>query len=107
MIPAPRDATAGPAGPVGAARDPVTEWARAAGESDPAAQVGVWRFAAALVDPDSTDDLTRDAFVLSQLLGLSYAEAAAVAGVPVGTIRSRVARARDDLVEAVGDAMAG
>ena len=42
--------------------------------------------------------------MLTQLLGLSYAEAAAVEGVPVGTIRSRVARARDDLVEAVGDA---
>ncbi|GAA4565281.1 sigma-70 family RNA polymerase sigma factor [Micromonospora coerulea] len=49
----------------------------------------------------------RGAFVLTQLLGLSYAEAAAVEGVPVGTIRSRVARARGDLVEAVGDALAG
>ncbi|MFI1192443.1 sigma-70 family RNA polymerase sigma factor [Micromonospora sp. NPDC020750] len=49
----------------------------------------------------------RGAFVLTQLLGLSYAEAAAVEGVPVGTIRSRVARARADLVEAVGDALAG
>nr|WP_229399880.1 sigma-70 family RNA polymerase sigma factor [Micromonospora okii] len=48
----------------------------------------------------------RAAFVLTQLLGLSYAEAAAVEGVPVGTIRSRVARARGDLVEAVGDALA-
>ena len=43
----------------------------------------------------------REAFVLTQLLGLSYAEAAEVAGCPVGTIRSRVARARDDLVVAV------
>lgn len=49
----------------------------------------------------------RGAFVLTQLLGLSYAEAAAVEGVPVGTIRSRVARARCDLVEAVGDALTG
>ncbi|PZG00168.1 sigma-70 family RNA polymerase sigma factor [Micromonospora deserti] len=48
----------------------------------------------------------RGAFVLTQLLGLSYAEAAAVEGVPVGTIRSRVARARTELVEAVGDALA-
>jgi RNA polymerase sigma-70 factor (ECF subfamily) len=45
----------------------------------------------------------REAFVLTQLLGLSYAEAAAVAGCPVGTIRSRVARARDDLVTALTD----
>ena len=35
----------------------------------------------------------REAFVLTQLLGLPYAEAAEVAGCPVGTIRSRVARA--------------
>jgi RNA polymerase sigma-70 factor (ECF subfamily) len=42
----------------------------------------------------------REAFVLTQLLGLPYAEAAEVAGCPVGTIRSRVARARADLVEA-------
>ncbi|MFC0508364.1 sigma-70 family RNA polymerase sigma factor [Micromonospora costi] len=194
MIPAPRDAAAGPADPAGAARDAATEWALSARDGDPAAQaafvrltqVEVWRFTAALVDPDSADDLTqetylrafralpafegrssartwllgiarracadhlrsvvrrrrlddrltahahtdrpypdpagqlgaadllhrlpaerRGAFVLTQLLGLSYAEAAAVEGVPVGTIRSRVARARDELVAAVGDALAG
>ncbi|MPQ98412.1 sigma-70 family RNA polymerase sigma factor [Modestobacter sp. I12A-02628] len=45
----------------------------------------------------------REAFVLTQLLGLPYAEAAAVAGCPVGTIRSRVARARADLVDALQD----
>ncbi|WBB82386.1 sigma-70 family RNA polymerase sigma factor [Micromonospora sp. WMMD882] len=50
-------------------------------------------------------DDRREAFVLTQVLGLSYAEAAAVAGVPVGTIRSRVARARGELVEAVGEAL--
>ncbi|MFI9530517.1 MULTISPECIES: sigma-70 family RNA polymerase sigma factor [Micromonospora] len=49
----------------------------------------------------------RGAFVLTQVLGLSYAEAAAVEGVPVGTIRSRVARARSELLDAVGDALAG
>ncbi|MGR7025739.1 sigma-70 family RNA polymerase sigma factor [Geodermatophilus sp. URMC 62] len=47
------------------------------------------------------DPERREAFVLTQLLGLPYAEAAEVAGCPVGTIRSRVARARADLVEAV------
>ena len=41
----------------------------------------------------------RTAFVLTQLHGLSYAEAAAVCDVPVGTIRSRVARARADLID--------
>ena len=48
----------------------------------------------------------RTAFVLTQVLGLSYAEAAAVEDVPVGTIRSRVARARDELVTAVSRARA-
>ena len=43
----------------------------------------------------------REAFVLTQLLGLPYAEAAEVAGCPVGTIRSRVARARADLVDSL------
>ena len=43
----------------------------------------------------------REAFVLTQLLGLPYAEAALVVGCPVGTIRSRVARARADLVAAL------
>jgi RNA polymerase sigma-70 factor, ECF subfamily len=47
----------------------------------------------ARLDPDR-----REAFVLTQLMGLPYAEAAEVAGCPVGTIRSRVARARADLI---------
>ncbi len=42
----------------------------------------------------------RNALVLTQVVGLSYAEAAEVCGCPVGTIRSRVARARDDLLRA-------
>jgi RNA polymerase sigma-70 factor, ECF subfamily len=41
----------------------------------------------------------RAAFVLTQLHGLAYAEAAEVCNVPIGTIRSRVARARAVLVE--------
>ena len=41
----------------------------------------------------------REAFVLTQHLGFSYAEAAEALTVPVGTIRSRVFRAREALVE--------
>jgi RNA polymerase sigma-70 factor (ECF subfamily) len=44
------------------------------------------------------DDDRRAAFVLTQLFRLSYEEAATVCGCPTGTIRSRVARARDELV---------
>jgi RNA polymerase sigma-70 factor, ECF subfamily len=40
----------------------------------------------------------REAFVLTQVLGYSYLEAAALSDCPVGTIRSRVARARSDLI---------
>lgn len=43
----------------------------------------------------------REAFVTTQILGLSYEEAAEVLGCPVGTIRSRVSRARADLVTAL------
>jgi RNA polymerase sigma-70 factor (ECF subfamily) len=46
----------------------------------------------AALEPDR-----RAAFVLTQVLGCSYAETAAICGCPVGTIRSRVARARADL----------
>ncbi|MGW4687315.1 sigma-70 family RNA polymerase sigma factor [Streptomyces sp. NPDC004244] len=46
----------------------------------------------------------REAFVLTQLLGLGYSEAAATVGSPIGTVRSRVARARLDLVALLTDA---
>jgi RNA polymerase sigma-70 factor (ECF subfamily) len=44
----------------------------------------------------------REALLLTQVLGLSYAEAAEVAGCPIGTVRSRVARAREDLIGGQG-----
>ena len=63
--------------------------------------------------PAPIDDLVRaldadrrDAFVLTQLLGLSYEEAAATLDCPVGTIRSRVARARAELFSLVRQAEA-
>jgi RNA polymerase sigma-70 factor (ECF subfamily) len=53
---------------------------------------------------DGLPEDRRTAFVLTQVLGLSYAEAAEVSSCPVGTIRSRVARARHELVAALDDA---
>jgi RNA polymerase sigma-70 factor (ECF subfamily) len=44
------------------------------------------------------DSDRRDAFVLTQVVGLRYDEAAEVCGCAIGTIRSRVARARAELV---------
>jgi RNA polymerase sigma-70 factor (ECF subfamily) len=49
---------------------------------------------------DGLDADRRHALLLTQVLGLSYAEAAEVCECPVGTIRSRVARAREDLFHA-------
>jgi RNA polymerase sigma-70 factor, ECF subfamily len=62
------------------------------------------------VTPDIADEIAisdllakldanrREAFFLTQIVRLSYGEAASICGCPVGTIRSRVARAREDLI---------
>jgi len=50
---------------------------------------------------DELDDDRRAAFVVTQLNGLRYDEAAEVLGVPIGTIRSRVARAREQLIRSI------
>ncbi len=55
----------------------------------------------ACLDPER-----RAAFVLTQVLGYSYAETAEACDVPVGTIRSRVARARTILAAMLGDPVA-
>ncbi|MEP1123271.1 MAG: sigma-70 family RNA polymerase sigma factor [Ilumatobacter sp.] len=52
---------------------------------------------------EALSDDRRAAFVLTQVLGMHYDEAAEVLDCPVGTIRSRVARARMDLVEMMTD----
>ena len=72
--------------------------ARALAVPDAAADVAVADLVARL-SPDR-----RAAFVLTQLFRLPYEEVAAVCGCPVGTIRSRVARAREDLVTMLTEA---
>ncbi|MFF4361377.1 sigma-70 family RNA polymerase sigma factor [Streptomyces sp. NPDC001604] len=44
-------------------------------------------------------DERREAFILTQLVGLPYAVAAEVSDCPIGTVRSRVARARASLMD--------
>lgn len=46
----------------------------------------------------------REAFTLVEVVGHTREEAAAIVGVPASTMRSRVARARQKLVQALGDA---
>jgi RNA polymerase sigma-70 factor (ECF subfamily) len=72
----------------------------AAEPSDPASAHALRALVATL------ESSRREAFVLTQLLGFSYDDASAVCAVPVGTIRSRVARARADLIEQLRDAAA-
>lgn len=64
--------------------------------SDPGAW-SEWIDARALID--ALDPARREALILTQVLGYTYEEAAKIAGVRVGTIRSRVARARKDLLD--------
>lgn len=45
----------------------------------------------------------REVLVLRELEGLSYKEIAQVAGVPIGTVMSRLARGRKQLLQALGD----
>lgn len=69
--------------------------------ADPAAEhsgYGALRDLLERLDPER-----KEAFVLTQVLGLSYQEAADVCGCPIGTIRSRVARGREELTAAVHD----
>lgn len=57
-----------------------------------------WIDTRALIDALPAD--RREALILTQVLGYTYEEAAKITGVRVGTIRSRVARARKDLITA-------
>lgn len=66
----------------------------AASDTAPAAEMAHDLLATLLPDQ-------REAFELTQVVGLSYAEAADTIGCPIGTVRSRVARARVALLDVV------
>lgn len=67
-------------------------------QAPPPAGLVELRLAIAALEPER-----REAFVLTRVLGLSYDEAAEVCRCPLGTIRSRVFRARTDLLATLGE----
>ena len=84
-------------------RKSATEYEDAAALAPAPENAGTWSEwidARSLID--ALPDDRREALILTQVLGYTYEEAAKIAGVRVGTIRSRVARARKDLIEQRG-----
>jgi RNA polymerase sigma-70 factor (ECF subfamily) len=77
------------------------EWQSVVERAAPAAGPGL-DDAVALADlVRSLDRDQREAFVLTQAIGLSYADTAVICRCPIGTVRSRVARAREALISAL------
>ncbi|MFB6889884.1 sigma-70 family RNA polymerase sigma factor [Kitasatospora sp. NPDC056327] len=74
-----------------------TAWEQAAERAQPAGLPGFDDGVALRHLLDGLPEERRTAFVLTQLVGLPYADAAHLSGCPVGTVRSRVARARTTL----------
>ncbi|WP_327365205.1 sigma-70 family RNA polymerase sigma factor [Streptomyces sp. NBC_01217] len=76
------------------------DWQVSAERAQRAQQTGLPGFddGVALLDLlGALDAPRREAFVLTQMMGLPYAEAAKLADCPIGTVRSRVARAREEM----------
>jgi RNA polymerase sigma-70 factor, ECF subfamily len=83
------------------------DWRTAADRAQPRDVPGFDEGVALLDLLAGLDGPRRDAFVLTQLLGLPYADAANAAGCPIGTVRSRVARARQDMAALLHTAETG
>ncbi|MDT0485630.1 sigma-70 family RNA polymerase sigma factor [Streptomyces sp. DSM 41640] len=75
------------------------DWRRAAELAQPVGVPGFEEGIALLELLAALPEERREAFILTQVVGLPYADAAAVTGCPVGTVRSRVARARAALLD--------
>ncbi|SDE58921.1 sigma-70 family RNA polymerase sigma factor [Streptomyces griseoaurantiacus] len=73
------------------------DWQTAVERSQPSGLPGFDEGVALLDLLESLPDERREAFVLTQVVGLSYEETAGFVGCPVGTVRSRVNRARATL----------
>jgi len=56
---------------------------------------------------ESLPDEFREVAVLRELEGLSYQQIAAITGAPVGTVMSRLSRARSQLQKKLGESLAG
>lgn len=93
------------------ARHTVADRYRAHGRVPRHDDVDTWAETGALAEPgrfdeylalldllDALPEERRTAFVLTQLQGMPYAEAAEAIGAPIGTVRSRVSRGRRDLL---------
>jgi RNA polymerase sigma-70 factor (ECF subfamily) len=79
-------------------RAETADWQQAAERAQPGGLPGFDEGVALGALVTSLEPDRREAFTLTQTLGLSYTDAAEICGCPVGTIRSRVSRARQDLV---------
>ncbi|MFD4350181.1 sigma-70 family RNA polymerase sigma factor [Streptomyces coelicoflavus] len=83
--------------------DSTADWEDAAERARPAGLPGFDDGVALMHLVEALPRDRREAFLLTQVYGLPYADAAQVARCPVGTIRSRVARARLNLAEMMAD----
>lgn len=72
----------------------VGDWQTVVENSQPCGLPGFDEGVALLELMETLSEERREAFLLTQVVGLSYEEAAGFVGCPVGTIRSRVSRAR-------------
>jgi RNA polymerase sigma-70 factor, ECF subfamily len=85
-------------------RSDVQDWRQAVEHAQPHGPPGFGDGVALLDLLAALPEERREAFVLSRLMGLPCAEAAELSECPVGTVRSRVARARATLVGLLAEA---
>jgi DNA-directed RNA polymerase specialized sigma24 family protein len=64
----------------------------------------IQRYVIRRLGPDAADDIVAETFLLAAWSDLSYEQIALALDVPVGTVRSRLSRARTRLRRTLGDA---